>query len=119
MALAAATAVTRGSTGKLSSSPTSARSSVMVQELRRQLDEGQRLRGLEVDRPSRLGAEGFAVEDHVPALAFYGDLVGFLEMHPADLRPPELSGDAGEERRQHRSRTLLDGQELQDTLSPA
>ena len=30
----------------------------------RELDERQRLRGLQEDRPADLGAEGLAVEDH-------------------------------------------------------
>src|SRR5947209_4505947 len=79
-AIALAIALTRASTGRPNSSATSFRSSDMERRLRRQLHEGQRRRGPQIDRAPEFGVERLAVEDHVRAFALDGDLVRLLEM---------------------------------------
>src|SRR6478752_4740489 len=98
-----AQALTRGSTGKLNSSATRARSSVTKGVLSRQLHERQRLRGPQADWAAEFRIERFSIQDDVRIVTFDGDLVGFLEMDPAHLLLPELarqvSGDCTEHRR--------------------
>src|SRR5690348_638887 len=115
--MARATAVTRGSAGKLSSSTTSSRSLFMKRGLSRELDERQRLRGSQVDWAARLGAEGFAVEDQVRAFALDRDLVRFLEVNSAHGSPAELSEDPREHSADHRVRLGLDCQKLESALA--
>src|SRR5690348_4598719 len=106
-------ALTRGSTEALNSSATSLRSSLMGGVSGRELDEGQRLRGPELDRVAALGEEGLAVEDQVRAFAMDGDLVDFLEVDAAHLLAPVTARDAGEHCPKHRSRALLNRDNLQ------
>ena len=52
-------------------------------------DERQGRGRREEDRPADLGAERLAVEDHVAAIAFDADLVGFLDMDAGELGAAE------------------------------
>ena len=75
--------------------------------------ERQRLRRAQHDRLADLGAERLAVEDDLAGIALDRDLVGFLDMDAASLRPAEPADQAGEEGAQHRHRLLLDRDELE------
>src|SRR5436190_19605598 len=111
--MALAQALTRGSTGKLNSSATRARSSVTTGGLGGQLHERQRLRGPQANWAAELRMERFPVQDYVRIVAFDGDLVRFLEMDAAHLVPSELARQVGSDCTEHRRRPMLDRQQLQ------
>src|SRR4029078_11538518 len=97
-AMAAATALTRGSTAMLSSSATSFLSPDMSGSLGRQFDERQWLRRSKVDRKTWLGTEGLAVENEMGALSVDRHFIHFLEVDSAHLLALVATGDSGSER---------------------
>src|SRR3954469_17474562 len=117
--MASAIALTRASTGCLSSSATRLRSSATGVNLCCELDERQRLGGTQVDRSARFRVERFAVEDDARALAFDRDLVGLPEMHTPHLCPAELAGDACGNRAKQGSGPLLHREHLERAAAAA
>src|SRR5689334_11484244 len=105
--------LTRGSTGRVSSSATRLRSSDMPVGLGCQFEQRQRLRRPQVDRIAPYGAEHLAIEDHVRILALDRDFVRFLEVHAWDCSTAKLADDFCEYRSHDRFRLSLDGKHLE------
>ncbi len=120
-AIAAAIALTRGSTGMLSSSATSARSSDMPARLRRQLDERQRLRGREVDWAAR--ARRGSVSPSRMTFELSPSIVissASSKWTPGTGAPAELADRCSpREPRTSRHRPLLDREQLERALAAA